>query len=189
MKLRRRSGKMKCQAMEPLRSGLHRIVVLSSSAHDRDVQRAYELGASAYQPVEKPTHDGGRRASGLSGHAGLWPANHAPVRLYRRDACPPCQPRRLTSVRRPCISTGCYVVKSTDFDTCRSTLRAVWNFWGVVNLPPPTAPSPAPANVAIAQSARGHPPGPQRAQSVSGHALDLIPNPIPDPPSSVTGRD
>ena len=65
------------------------------------------ISTGCQQPVVKPTHDGGRRASGLSGHAGLWPANHAPVGLYRRDACPPCQPRRLTSLRRPCISTGC----------------------------------------------------------------------------------
>ncbi len=55
---------------------LQRVVVLSSSAHECDVQRAYELGASGY------------------------------------------------------------AVKNIDFNLFRSSLQAVWDFWGVVNLPP-----------------------------------------------------
>ncbi|MEO6740872.1 MAG: response regulator [Chthoniobacteraceae bacterium] len=55
---------------------LHRVVVLSSSAYECDVQRAYELGASGY------------------------------------------------------------VVKNIDFNLFRSSLQAIWDFWGVVNLPP-----------------------------------------------------
>ena len=55
---------------------LQRVIVLSSSAHECDVQRAYELGASGY------------------------------------------------------------VVKNIDFDLFRSSLQAIWDFWGVVNLPP-----------------------------------------------------
>jgi len=62
---------------------LQRVVVLSSSAHDRDVQRAYELGASGY------------------------------------------------------------VVKSISFDTYCSSLKAIWEFFGVHNHPPHTSPSPA----------------------------------------------
>ena len=55
---------------------LHRVVVLSSSAHESDVQRAYDLGACGY------------------------------------------------------------VVKNIDFGLFCATLQAVWDFWGVANLPP-----------------------------------------------------
>jgi len=59
---------------------LSRVVVLSASAHDGDVERAYELGASGY------------------------------------------------------------VVKCIEFDRFRSSLQAIWDFWGTYNTPPP-APS------------------------------------------------
>jgi len=55
---------------------LSRVVVLSASAHDGDVERAYELGASGY------------------------------------------------------------VVKCIEFDRFRSSLQAVWDFWGTHNTPP-----------------------------------------------------
>lgn len=59
--------------------GLSRVIVLSASAQERDVQRAYQLGACGY------------------------------------------------------------VVKSIDFDCFRSALQAIWDFWGVINQPPPAA--------------------------------------------------
>ncbi len=62
---------------------LARVVVLSASAHDGDVQRAYELGASGY------------------------------------------------------------VVKCIDFTRFRSSLQAIWDFWGVVNQPPPAPANPS----------------------------------------------
>ena len=55
---------------------LSRVVVLSASAHDGDVERAYELGASGY------------------------------------------------------------VVKCIEFDRFRSSLQAIWDFWGTHNTPP-----------------------------------------------------
>ena len=60
---------------------LHRVVVLSSSDHEGDVQRAYALGASGY------------------------------------------------------------VVKPIEFDNYRSTLQAIWDFWGVHNEPPRIGPA------------------------------------------------
>ena len=63
---------------------LSRVVVLSSSAQDGDVQRAYDLGASGY------------------------------------------------------------VVKCMEFDRFRSSLQAIWDFWGTYNTPPP-----APAHTSI----------------------------------------
>jgi DNA-binding NarL/FixJ family response regulator len=56
---------------------LRRVVVLSASAQERDVRRAYELGASGY------------------------------------------------------------VVKSIDFDSFRTSLQGIWDFWCVLNQPPP----------------------------------------------------
>lgn len=56
---------------------LTRVVVLSASHHDRDIARAYELGASGY------------------------------------------------------------VVKCIEFDRFRSSLQAIWDFWGTYNTPPP----------------------------------------------------
>ncbi len=58
---------------------LTRVVVLSASHHDRDIQRAYELGASGY------------------------------------------------------------VVKCIEFDRFRSSLQAIWDFWGTYNTPPPAS--------------------------------------------------
>ncbi len=62
---------------------LSRVVVLSASRHDRDIQRAYELGASGY------------------------------------------------------------VVKCMEFDRFRSSLQAIWDFWGTYNMPPPAPAHPS----------------------------------------------
>jgi len=62
---------------------LTRIVVLSASAQDSDVQRAYDLGACGY------------------------------------------------------------VVKCIEFDRFRSSLRAIWDFWGIYNMPPPAPAHPS----------------------------------------------
>ncbi len=60
------------------------VVVLSSSAHEGDLRRAYELGTSGY------------------------------------------------------------VVKCIEFDRFRSSLQAIWDFWGVANQPPPV-----PTNISL----------------------------------------